>query len=127
MSNANTTYNRAVWFDIAVTNLDRAATFYRRVLDIDIARAEHEGHAFCVLDHAGGNGGCLVTTRETVQPGGVLIYLNVDGRIRDAVVQALRYGGEVLEPVRSIGGHGFRAVVRDSEGNRIALHSNTDA
>jgi predicted enzyme related to lactoylglutathione lyase len=127
MGNSNSTYNRAVWFDIAVTNLERAATFYRRVLDIDIQRAEHEGFAFCVLDHAGGNGGCLVPTQETVQPGGVLIYLNVDGRIRDAVVQVLRYGGEVLEPVRSMGEHGFRAVVRDSEGNRIALHSNTDA
>jgi predicted enzyme related to lactoylglutathione lyase len=29
--------------------------------------------------------------------------------------------------VRSIGPHGFRAVVLDSEGNRIALHSTVDA
>ena len=27
----------------------------------------------------------------------------------------------------AIGPHGFRALIRDSEGNRIALHSNTDA
>jgi hypothetical protein len=28
-----------------------------------------------------------------------------------------------LEPKHSIGPHGFRAIVLDSEGNRIALHS----
>jgi predicted enzyme related to lactoylglutathione lyase len=33
----------------------------------------------------------------------------------------------VLEPTHGIGPHGFRAIVLDSEGNRIALHSSTDA
>jgi hypothetical protein len=33
----------------------------------------------------------------------------------------------VLEAMHAIGPHGFRAVVLDSEGNRIALHSTTDA
>jgi len=28
--------------------------------------------------------------------------------------------------VKGIGPHGFRAIVLDSEGNRIGLHSNTD-
>ncbi|SVD94687.1 uncharacterized protein METZ01_LOCUS447541 [marine metagenome] len=31
------------------------------------------------------------------------------------------------EGIHSIGPHGFRAVALDSEGNRVALHSNTDA
>jgi predicted enzyme related to lactoylglutathione lyase len=31
------------------------------------------------------------------------------------------------EEIHSIGLHGIRAVALDSEGNRIALHSNTDA
>jgi predicted enzyme related to lactoylglutathione lyase len=29
--------------------------------------------------------------------------------------------------VHAIGPHGFRAVLLDSEGNRIALHSSSDA
>jgi len=33
----------------------------------------------------------------------------------------------VLEPITPIGEHGFRAIVADSEGNRIGLHSPTDA
>ena len=53
--------------------------------------------------------------------------MNVEGRIRDAVLQTPKHGGAVLEPTRGIGPHGFRAVVLDSEGNRIALHSSVDA
>ena len=32
----------------------------------------------------------------------------------------------VTEKVTGIAPHGFRAVIMDSEGNRVALHSNTD-
>lgn len=35
-------------------------------------------------------------------------------------------GGKVTEPVHAIGPHGFRALMLDSEGNRIALHSSVD-
>ena len=53
--------------------------------------------------------------------------MNVDGRIRDAVAQVERHGGVVMQAVHTIGPHGCRAIVLDSEGNRIALHSTRDA
>ncbi len=82
----------------------------------------------CTLDHQDGNGGCLIREPAAVtSSGGVLVYMNVDGRIRDAVDQVERHGGKVVQPVHSIGPHGCRAVVHDSEGNRIALHSTRDA
>jgi len=31
-----------------------------------------------------------------------------------------------MKAIESIGPHGFRAIVMDSEGNRIALHSGSD-
>ena len=58
---------------------------------------------------------------------GILVYMNVDGRMQDAVQQVAAHGGKVVEPAHSIGPHGFRALIIDSEGNRLALHSNTDA
>ena len=58
---------------------------------------------------------------------GILVYMNAEGRIRDALSQVPKHGGKVVEPCKSIGPHGFRAVVLDSEGNRIALHSSVDA
>jgi predicted enzyme related to lactoylglutathione lyase len=36
------------------------------------------------------------------------------------------HGGTVLNPSHAIGTHGFRAIILDSEGNRVALHSMTD-
>lgn len=53
--------------------------------------------------------------------------MNVNGRIQDAVAQVEAKGGSVVTPIHGIGPHGFRSIVIDSEGNRLALHSETDA
>jgi len=127
MSDFNSTHNRAVWMDIPVADLDRAATFYRAVLKLKIEKVDFQGTVFCVLDHDQGNGGCLIANAREVSPVGILVYMNVEGRIRDAVAQVEKLGGKVLEPTHPIGPHGFRAIVLDSEGNRIALHSSVDA
>ncbi|MEO8305696.1 MAG: VOC family protein [Betaproteobacteria bacterium] len=127
MSDMNTLHNRAVWFDIPVADLDRAAAFYRAVLAIDVQKQEFDGFAFCFLAHDQGNGGCLVPgAAEISSTGGILVYLNVDRRIRAAMVEVEKRGGKVQKPVHPIGPHGFRAIVQDSEGNRIALHSTVD-
>lgn len=125
MSELNTEHNRVVWFDIPVLDLDRACRFYRAVLDIDMHQERFENFSFAVLHHGPGNGGCLVPRSGTEATGakGPLIYLNVNGRLDAAVAQVASNGGQVIEPARSIGPHGFRAVVQDSEGNRVALHS----
>jgi hypothetical protein len=116
-----------VWFDIPVANLDRAASFYRAVLAIRVDKETFGETSFCVLEHGDAIGGCLVLAPDEVAPDrGILLYLNVDGRIRDAVAQAGANGGQVVEPIHAIGPHGFRAIVSDSEGNRIALHSASD-
>jgi predicted enzyme related to lactoylglutathione lyase len=127
MSDLNSAHNRLVWFDIPVADLDRAAAFYRAVLGIGVQREKYGDYDFCVLDHRDGNGGCLVKEPSHVTgTGGILCYMNVNGRIRDAVGQVSKLGGKVLEPVHAIGPHGFRALVLDSEGNRLALHSTVD-
>lgn len=56
-----------------------------------------------------------------------MLYLNVDGRIRQAVLMTQEHGGKVIEDVHAIGPHGFRAIVLDSEGNRMVLHSESDS
>jgi predicted enzyme related to lactoylglutathione lyase len=126
MSDFNSANNRAVWFDIPVADLDRAAGFYRAVLGVVVAKETAGDLSFCVIEHRDGNGGCLVLNREEIAAGGVLLYLNVNGRIRDAVSKVVPNGGTVIHDTQSIGPHGFRAVVLDSEGNRIALHSTID-
>lgn len=111
-----------------MADLDRAGTFYRAVLGIQVSKEQFGDMSFCVMEHADGNGGCLVPKPdETADDRGILVYMNVDGRIRDAVAQVEPNDGRIVEPVHSIGPHGFRAIVIDSEGNRLALHSNSDA
>ena len=49
--------------------------------------------------------------------------LNAEGRLAEAVRAVTEHGGQVLQAVHEIGPHGLRAIVLDSEGNRIALHA----
>lgn len=126
MSNLNAAHNRVVWVDIPVKNLDRAIAFYAAVLGIAVHKESFDKFTFAVLDHKDGNGGCLVEKPDDVSMSGTLIYLNANGRIRDAVGKVETNGGKVLQPIHGIGPHGFRAVIVDSEGNRMALHSEQD-
>jgi len=128
MTDINAAQNRLVWFDIPVADLERAAAFYRGVLGIAVHIENSPGYSFAVLEHKDGNGGCLVPkASEISENSGILVYLNANGRMREAMQQVESLGGRVVEPAKSIGPHGYRAVVIDSEGNRIALHASTDA
>lgn len=123
---AEPTQSQIVWFDIPVVDLDRAIRFYSAVLGCDVSRQEAgTGVAVGVLPHEGqAIGGCLVVPRDNAPSDrGVLIYLNCDGRLNEAVAAVETQGGTVLEPVHTIGPYGSRAIVLDSEGNRVALHS----
>jgi predicted enzyme related to lactoylglutathione lyase len=52
-----------------------------------------------------------------------MIYLNASGRLDEAVAAVPMNGGSVIKSKHAIGPFGFRAIVIDSEGNRVALHS----
>jgi predicted enzyme related to lactoylglutathione lyase len=127
VSDLNSKKNRAVWFDIPVADLDRAAKFYRSVLNVGVTKESYGEMSFCVIDHQEGNGGCLVLNKPEIAAGGVMIYLNANGRIRDAIAKVAPNGGTIVQDIHPIGPHGFRAIVLDSEGNRIALHSQSDS
>ncbi len=128
MSEFNANHNRVVWCDIPVADLERASVFYREVLAIGVERMEFGGGAFALFEHDQGNGACLVQQAGYAGNGdGPLVYFNAEKRIRAAVSEVRRLGGRVVEDVHPIGPHGVRAIVQDSEGNRIALHSSVDA
>src|SRR5437867_9893769 len=118
------------WTDIPVTNLDRAIKFYSAVLGKEVSKMSEAGFEYGLLPHKEHNAsGCLCVGADSVggknQPSqtGPLSYLSVGGRLNDAVKAARENGGKVLEEKQQIGPHGFRAIIVDSEGNRIALHS----
>lgn len=127
MSDYNSKFNRVVWIDIPVVDLDRSIRFYAAMLGVNVSKQEMPDCSFGVFFHEQGNGGCLVVQKEMVSSDrGILVYMNVDGRIRDAVSKVREMGGTIIKDVHGIGPHGFRATVLDSEGNRLALHSQSD-
>jgi hypothetical protein len=75
-----------------------------------------------LLGGAGITTGCEGHKCEPSQHG-PLLYFNCQGRLDEAVAAVEPNAGKVLQPKHPIGPYGFRAVVLDSEGNRIALHS----
>ncbi|MCK9192588.1 MAG: VOC family protein [Nevskia sp.] len=121
--------NRIVWVDIPVGDLDRAIAFYSAVVGDRVTKEGGPGFSFGLLPHDGGEvGGCLYLPQEADNAPskiGPLVYLNVDGRLDDAIQAVLSGNGRLLQAKHSIGPHGWRAVVLDSEGNRVALHSQT--
>jgi uncharacterized protein YndB with AHSA1/START domain/predicted enzyme related to lactoylglutathione lyase len=115
-----------VWFDIPALDIARASAFYSAVLGVAITSSSFPGGEIGVLPHGPGTvGGCLVAGAGQLPggTGGVLIYLGCEGRLDEAVAAVAPHGGAVLVPKHAIGPHGFRAIIRDSEGNRVALHS----
>jgi predicted enzyme related to lactoylglutathione lyase len=115
-----------VWFDIPARDIDRALRFYSAVLGMQLEKDQAgPGAAIAVLPHAQGSvGGCLIQNLDArPSESGPLLYLNADGRLDQALDAVEKNGGRVLSARHSIAPFGFRAIVLDSEGNRIALHS----
>lgn len=120
------TKNATHWFEIAVTDLERAARFYETALDIPIRRENFFGTPMGVFpSEAPGVGGALVVDARLSPgaPSGSLVYLNAEGKLDATLERIPRAGGEVVKPKTSIGDQGFIALVRDSEKNLIGLHS----
>ena len=119
--------NQIVWCDIPVSDLDRAIRFYTALIGQAVKKQEYPGFAIGILPgQSPDSSGCLYLPEGAENhPGaaGPLVYFNCSGRLDDAIAQTESHGGKVVHAKHKIGDHGFRAVILDSEGNRIALHS----
>ena len=82
MSDMHSSPDRVVWFDLPVADLERASRFYAAVLGIKVSQEKFDTFKFAVLEHGPvGNGGCLIPNGKEVSAVGILVYMNVDGRI----------------------------------------------
>ncbi len=118
-----------VWCDIPVRDLDRARAFYTAIMGGETYLVSGPDFRFALLPQEGVSvGGCLYEpTSHVNEPSqtGPLVYINVDGRMTAALAAVEANGGRITQPCEKIGEHGFRALIIDSEGNRVALHSHT--
>jgi predicted enzyme related to lactoylglutathione lyase len=117
------------WFEIPVNDMDRAKQFYETVFKVEVKVQDFGGTLMGWLpDNNGvfGATGSLVK-QEFYIPSteGTLVYfMSNDVQVElDRVVEA---GGKIYQKKTKISEeHGCIAVFIDSEGNKVALHSNT--
>ena len=117
--------NPVVYFEIPVTDMNRAVRFYSAVFNFEFKKEiidHNEMALFPFTDNSGGISGALAKGdiyKPTIN--GTLIYFSTED-IDLTLKLALENGGELLYPKTSNGELGFVAEFKDTEGNRIALH-----
>lgn len=118
--------NPANWFEIYVQEMPRAKAFYEAVFATHLERLDSttpELWAFPRRAEEPGAPGALARM-PGLHPGGnsTIVYFGCD----DCAIEAKRAaaaGGGIVKDKFAIGEHGFIALVTDTEGNVIGLHS----
>lgn len=122
-------FNSVGWFEIYVHDMPRAKKFYEAVFGVTLTKLDNplsspvELWAFPMEKDAYGAPGALVKMEGCpAGPGGTLVYFSC----ADCAVEAAKAatsGGSVFKEKFAIGQYGFIALVNDTEGNLIGLHS----
>ncbi|WP_114192158.1 VOC family protein [Edaphovirga cremea] len=114
------------WFEIYVRDIARAKKFYETVFCTTLEKVENIDFDYWMFpwkEGREGSGGALVQMDGVWPgPGGTLNYFMCN----DCAVEEARvaiHGGEVIRTKFSLGPNGFAAIVKDTEGNVIGLHS----
>ncbi len=118
------------WFEIPVTNMERAIKFYEEVFSFKLDRNQmgpFDMAWFPYVTEGLGSGGSLVYYPAAYKPSsdGTLVYFTAhSGDLANELSRVEAAGGKVLQGKTQISEeHGFMALFTDSEGNRVALHS----
>jgi predicted enzyme related to lactoylglutathione lyase len=116
------------WFEIPVSDMERAVKFYSEVMGYEsMYQMNMGGYDMAFFPMEGeGVGGALVKGDVCVPSDkGAMIYLNANPDLSTPLSKIEAAGGKVILPKTIINDEiGFMATFVDSEGNRVAFHSN---
>lgn len=118
------------WFEIPVTDMERAIGFYQKVLGLELDRNQVgplDMAWFPYTEEGTGSPGSLVYMEDYYKPSqdGVLIYFTAhSGDLANELSRVEEAGGKVIMEKKLITEEiGYMGVFNDTEGNRIAIHS----
>ena len=119
--------NAINWFEIPVTDFERAKKFYGKILENEIQEIpmpKGKLGMFPINIEKNGIGGAIIQM-EGAQPSanGTVVYLNGGENLELPLSRVEAAGGKIVMPKTSIGEHGFMAQFMDTEGNKVAFHS----
>lgn len=114
------------WFEIPVSDIDRAQAFYERVLDKSLRRETLDGTQLAVFpsDKEAVSGALFAGPAFKPGDSGTVVYLNAEPSL-DAVLSRVEpAGGQIATPRTELpDGMGVFALLTDLDGNRVGLHA----
>ncbi len=120
--------NAIGWFDLYVTDINRASKFYEAVFQnkleiMEDPTGETQMMSFPADMTKYGASGALVKSKHSVPgTGGALLYFSVDDCSKEEL-RVTQFGGKILRPKFSIGEFGWVSICQDTEGNTFGLNS----
>lgn len=121
--------NAISWFEIPATDLARATQFYETIFEVKLSPLDLPNIKMRMfpIDDMMGVGGAVVDSNGFHKPSsteGPLIYLNGNPDVQNILDKVEAAGGRIMVPKTEISPeYGNMAVIIDTEGNRIGLHS----
>ena len=122
------TTNALNWFEIPAADISRASSFYETIFGVQLQQTEMMGMKMAMFPSEMGNGkvsGCVCQSPyHTPSMEGSVIYLNANPDMNEILGRIENAGGKILMPKTAISPEvGHMAFFADTEGNRVALHS----
>src|ERR1700733_14882264 len=123
------TTNALNWFEISVSDIERAKKFYEEIFGITMEVQDMMGMkmAYFPADMMGGKVGGGLVEGQFHKPSadGAKIYLNANPDLDDALGKVEAAGGQVTMLKMKISDEiGAMAFFMDTEGSAVAMHSN---
>ncbi len=112
------------WFEIPVDDFDRAKAFYETTFQTSIQAVDFGSFKMGIFPHK--KVGCAICFGDGYKTGdtGTVVYMNANPDLQHVQDRIEAAGGTMLQAKKQISPeHGFMALFKDSEGNRLALHS----
>lgn len=120
------TRNPVGWFEIYVQNMERARSFYEKTFQVKLNPMSSPVIEMLTFpggpDGYGCPGALVHMEGKDSGGGGTLVYFTCEDCAVESA-RAVKNGGEVFKEKFSIGEYGFIALINDTEGNMIGLHS----
>jgi predicted enzyme related to lactoylglutathione lyase len=115
------------WFEIPAINFQQAVAFYNNIFKMEMEKNFEGNYAMAFFPANKGIGGAIVAgPGSTPSDTGTLIYLNAGKDLTQVLKRIEPAGGRIIMSKTLINKEsGYFALFIDSEGNKLALHSNT--
>lgn len=115
------------WFEIPATDFDRAVRFYSEIYAFDMPTRDmgHIKMGFFQHEPGEGTGGAVVSGDGCIpSQAGSKLYLNGGADLLTVLNRVEGAGGTIVAGKKQVAPEiGYFAIIVDTEGNRIYLHS----